>query len=66
MVKLCTQLSKTLRTGPGLTAKEIVEKISKLEETGGSRCKQWSEIKIGKSRNTTLAWRKIIHITQKD
>ena len=31
-----------------------------------SRCKQWSEIKIGKSRNTTLAWRKIIHITQKD
>ena len=31
-----------------------------------SRCKQWSEIRIGKSRNTTLAWRKIIHITQKD
>ena len=27
MVKLCTQLSKTLRTGPGLTAMEIVEKI---------------------------------------
>ena len=52
--------------GPGPTPKEIVEKISKLEETGGSRCKQWSEIKIGKSRNTTLAWRKIIHITQKD
>ena len=31
-----------------------------------SRCKQWSEIKIGKSRNTTLAWTKMIHITQKD
>ena len=31
-----------------------------------SRCKQWSEIRIGKSRNTTLAWRKIIHIMQKD